>query len=402
MKKFLVFGLIVLLFAQIAVARPYRVRVFLDSPAAAQRVTDSGLGLFSDNVAIPVTDLIVEPRQFPELWALRVPYQVIQLLPPNDAWKYEGLSDSDEYQSQYLRYENIIAKYDAWMSENPDLITKIQIGTTIQNRPIYAYRIFKNYRFDQVSPPRNAVFFCGIHAREWISPSVGMYVMDMLIQDLRNPSSQMHQKLADKCAVSIIPSLNPDGYVYTWDSVRLWRKNRRPNGGSSYGVDLNRNWPTGWNTGGGSSGNTNSETYRGPSPASERETQAARDYALSLQKVVAFIDFHSYGEYILWPWAYTNTVAAGASWLHTYGLQMQAAIAGVHGHTYTEGQAYQVLYEADGTTKDYFYSQFNAAAYTIELRDTGDYGFLLPEAQIFATQQEGYAGAKALLAAVVP
>ena len=38
-----------------------------------------------------------------------------------------------------------------------------------------------------------------------------------------------------------IPVVNPDGLVWTWEVDRMWRKNRRDNGGS-FGVDLNRNF----------------------------------------------------------------------------------------------------------------------------------------------------------------
>ena len=50
----------------------------------------------------------------------------------------------------------------------------------------------------------------------------------------------------------------------------MWRKNRR----GGYGVDLNRNYSFNWNSCGGSSGNKRSDTYRGPSAASEPETKA--------------------------------------------------------------------------------------------------------------------------------
>ena len=40
------------------------------------------------------------------------------------------------------------------------------------------------------------------------------------------------------------PIWNPDGYEYVWDVNNMWRTNRKP-AGSSFGIDLNRNYDVG-------------------------------------------------------------------------------------------------------------------------------------------------------------
>ena len=85
----------------------------------------------------------------------------------------------------------------------------------------------------------------------------------------------------DNRELYIVSIVNPDGMVYNEQTNPngggMWRKNRRYNGGGSYGVDPNRNYPFEW-YGGGSSSDPNSETYRGPSPGSEPEVQALMDF----------------------------------------------------------------------------------------------------------------------------
>ena len=47
----------------------------------------------------------------------------------------------------------------------------------------------------------------------------------------------------------IIPMMNPDGYQYTWDNNRLWRKNtKQSETGPCMGTDLNRNSDVAWGT----------------------------------------------------------------------------------------------------------------------------------------------------------
>ena len=43
-----------------------------------------------------------------------------------------------------------------------------------------------------------------------------------------------------------LPSINPDGYEYSRNFDRMWRKTRSRNGGHCVGVDPNRNWGHKW------------------------------------------------------------------------------------------------------------------------------------------------------------
>jgi hypothetical protein len=75
----------------------------------------------------------------------------------------------------------------------------------------------------------------------------------------RNRSSQSPTKLLNssfhdprlvqdwlnRAEIYVLPMQNPDGYIYSGQSDRLWRKNRSVNSDGSFGVDLNRNWDNG-------------------------------------------------------------------------------------------------------------------------------------------------------------
>lgn len=362
-----------------------RYRVTTRNAFEVQRLSDSSLGLYSDNVRLGETDVIVAPGQMTELSRLQLPYEFVSHLEDPTNRKYE-VSPAADFRNQYYRYNDILNQYESWRAQYPNQISRQLIGTSHQSRPIYAYRIVPKNR---VAIQRSVVVICGIHAREWISPAVGMYVFDRLINMFTGLAQRM--RLPEGTAYYMIPVINPDGYEYTWTNNRYWRKNRRNNGNGTFGVDLNRNFSKGWG-GAGSSGNGSSETYRGPSAFSEPETNSFRNWLETIPPVSAFIDFHSYGQYILWPWGYTETPAPGNSWLTATGTAMRNKILIQHGKSYTIGPTSTALYLASGASPDYLYDRFNAAAYTIELRDTGQYGFELPESQIHDTQDEAWAG----------
>lgn len=69
-----------------------------------------------------------------------------------------------------------------------------------------------------------------------------------------------------------------------------------------------------------------------------------------------------------------------------------------HNVQYTYGQARDILYPFGGATQDYFHQTLNTPlSFTWELRDTGDYGFILPQNQIQPQWDEVKAGFIAML-----
>ena len=119
------------------------------------------------------------------------------------------------------------------------------------------------------------------HAREWIANEVNRRLMNYYIDRWRANDPEIKRLLKDTELWFILVA-NPDGYQYTFDVERLWRKNLRDNNGDGQitvgdGVDPNRNFPNHFKYDEeGSSSITSSDTYRGPAPVSEPETQAMK------------------------------------------------------------------------------------------------------------------------------
>lgn len=193
---------------------------------------------------------------------------------------------------------NVIQNYMTCLAQRySNMVTLHDLGRTNEGRHL---------KVVEISQPKGsnkpAIWIDGgIHAREWISPASVTFMLSELVENSEN-----HQNLLSKYSFYIMPVMNPDGYEYTHSYDRLWRKDRS----STYlstciGTDLNRNW--GYKYGGkGASTNACDETYRGPNAFSAKETKAASNFILQrAHNMKMFLTFHSYGQYILYPWGYT-------------------------------------------------------------------------------------------------
>lgn len=141
-------------------------------------------------------------------------------------------------------------------------------------------------------------------SREWISPAAVTYIVNQLIEDWENQPAYIQN-----IDWYILPLANPDGYEYSHTNDRLWRKNRGGVGrGRCAGVDLNRNFGYKWGLQ-GASDKPCSEIFAGMKEFSEPETVAQKSFmAKSAANFEAFLTFHSYGQYILYPWGYDTVV----------------------------------------------------------------------------------------------
>jgi murein tripeptide amidase MpaA len=221
----------------------------------------------------------------------------------------------------------------------------------------------------------------GQHAREWISVMVPICIADRLAN--AHGSDRRVRRILDGVTFFIVPLVNPDGYVHSWEVDRYWRKNRR----GGHGVDLNRNYSVAWGQA-GSSGDPRSPNYRGEHPFSEPETQAMRSLFES-ELVAAHVDFHSFSQLILYPWSYKRQAPPDRDAFAAIADRMSSAMYARHGAKYGVRPGAELKVGASGTFTDWTYGERGALAFTVELRPaTGPDGFVLPPDQIVPTCEE--------------
>lgn len=166
------------------------------------------------------------------------------------------------------------------------------------------FTFFFPFRISNGNPKNKAIWIDGgIHAREWISPASVTYILNELVEEWDDQPAYVQN-----INWYVLPVLNPDGYEYTHRVDRLWRKNRGAGSFRCSGVDLNRNYAYHWGEK-GTSQRPCSEIYAGPKAFSEPETSAQkRFFDNTKENFKAFLTFHSYGQYILYPWGYDTFV----------------------------------------------------------------------------------------------
>jgi len=261
--------------------------------------------------------------------------------------------------AKYHSYDEVIAELVAL--EASGVAKTYSIGKTHEGRDIWAVRISDNPSANENEP--GALFLGCQHAREWIAIEVPLYIGQYLTDNYYIDPEVKH--LVDSCEIWIVPVVNPDGYEFSRTNSRSWRKNRRDNGDGTYGVDLNRNWGYMWGHS-GSSANTSSGTYRGPSAFSEPETQAVRDLALSYD-FRFLMDYHSYGQMTWSPWDYTWDPCPDDTPMSTMKLRMRGMIKETNGAIYVDWLDWSGRYLSSGDATDWAYGVLGMYSFGIEL-----------------------------------
>ncbi|OTA62074.1 hypothetical protein K449DRAFT_382772 [Hypoxylon sp. EC38] len=300
--------------------------------------------------------------------------------------------------SAYHAYADHLTFLKDIQSSFPSNAELITAGKSFEGRDIQGIHLWGSGGKD--SKPA-IVWHGNVHAREWISSKTVEYLTYQLVANYNNDTTV--KGFLDSYDFYILPIVNPDGFLYTQTSNRLWRKNRQTRSGTSaVGTDINRNWPYKWD-GQGSSTSPGSETYRGVAAGDTPENTGIRtlgDQLADKNGIKLYVDWHSYGQYILTPYGYScSAVAANQAEQDSLAKNLATAIAKPYGTRFTAGPTCATLYATAGGSNDYV-TDINKAEYgwAIELRDTGRNGFTLPADQILPTGIEIWEGIKYLLA----
>ncbi|SDJ33612.1 Immune inhibitor A peptidase M6 [Actinokineospora alba] len=264
---------------------------------------------------------------------------------------------------------------------NRNLVKLVTLGRTHQGRDIIALKVTQGAR-GVPDGSRPAVLYSSLqHAREWISVEVNRRTLHHVINRWKADDAEIKSVLRNTELWFVVVA-NPDGYQYSFDHERLWRKNARDNNNDGQitigdGVDPNRNFDEHWGYDNeGSSPNPADETYRGPNAASEPETIAMQGL-IDKVKPRFQSNLHSFGEWLLYPqgWQVGTADADNPLYVALGGTDANPAIAG-----FNPGQSADTLYVTNGETTDYADTNGGTVAFTPELGEgVPGAGFVFPD-----------------------
>jgi PKD repeat protein len=279
----------------------------------------------------------------------------------------------------YRTVEETFLSAEAIVTHHPDLAAWIDVGDSWEKTqdPGGGHDLSVLRLTNPARPgPKSKLFvLTSLHGREYTPAELVTRFAEFLVDSYDSDADVTW--LLDYAEVHLLLQANPDGRRKA-EAGLSWRKNTNTSYCTSSpnlrGADLNRNFEFEWNCCGGSSSVECETTYRGPSAASEPETQAIQQYfrdhfprqrpaPLSSSAPVTatgvFLDIHSHGELVLWPWGFDEPVPNHGG-LQTLGRKL------AYFNGYVAKQASE-LYRTDGTAIDFGYGELGLATFTFEV-----------------------------------
>ncbi|PPR04132.1 hypothetical protein CVT26_001324 [Gymnopilus dilepis] len=374
------------------------------------RATDSFLDIYSP----PDYPLLPDALGTIPHTSTQISTSVPKQLRSNLSWNLSTLTNTS-FHDTYHPLQEVESFLEQLVATYPNVTRLTNLGHSAEGREMFALTIssgeYKNAkkkkkkkekerkgRTPRESEKLGFVIVGAQHAREWIASSTSLYLAHALVANVSETYSM--SSLLDHFDFHIIPVPNPDGYHYTWETDRLWYKNRQIVGPYTkcVGLDMNRcvgykwkatpverdfNLTRGEDTRPREPVNPCSHWYPGTRPFESPEVNNIANWIGILPNVVAFLDLRSYGQMLSSPYSYS------CKRLPKDAEDLMEAALGASNALKKTGSLCSLLYPAPGNIVDWMYAREAIKySYVAHLRDTGTYGFLLPEKWIRPTGEE--------------
>ena len=297
-----------------------------------------------------------------------------------------GSTDSNQDDILYYSYNQFTMLIEELQENYPDTFLYYSIGKTYEGRDIWLIKISDNVTQDE--DETKILFTSGVHGNEKPGYEILIYSMKSIIENYTTPNvnnsfTDRIRNIVNTTTLFFIPMVNPDGIE------AITRKNRKINnciyGENIFcGVDINRNFDYKWEEldkhpikyiFGGFPKRLDRTTvkypffdfksfigkgnYRGPYPFSENESKAIKQF-IENTSISISVDYHTYGEKILYPWYWSKDSPTDRSLFVSIGEN----ISKINGYKTLQGSQW---YYIPGALGDWIYEKHGVFSFTIEL-----------------------------------
>jgi len=259
---------------------------------------------------------------------------------------------TESLEPNYLFYSEIHHQIKDLVEEYPGRITPVRIGHTVNNRPIWAFRI----RDPMTEIKSQVLVFAGLHALEWIGSEAAVATIKKVT---RHPIEFVE--------MVVIPVVNVDRrLIVEADFIRGEMRYRRSNAAN---VDLNRDFEI---------HRTSKAIWKymvpnyyktSPAPLSQPESRAL-DRLAARENFELAISLHSFGGYIFFPWAGSYDKPKDYDEFMRLGTIMEQA-QGYYPYRLQQLSHFVFFFRALGSEIDHLYGKYGIKSFLIELTRSG-------------------------------
>lgn len=215
-----------------------------------------------------------------------------------------------------------------WMSNleetNPTLAKVVPYGNSKEGRPLQAIRLGKE------GAKGTILITAATHGDELITSEVVMDFVNRLVLGYGN--EDRITKILDSLEIYFVPIVNPDGFV----KVQRY----------DTGKDPNRSYP-----------------YPEKTQVTPTASIAGLLSLFHSKPFLGTLDFHAFGEMIMYPWAYTKSSIPEEDRQRFHQLTREMS----QNNDYAYGPISEVIYIAPGSSADYYYWKTRSTSIAIEI-----------------------------------
>jgi len=283
-----------------------------------------------------------------------IPFLLLQLI-----WH----TGEEQIKAEPYTYEKMMLDLEEVQGMYPEVIYVGTIGQSEQGR---------NLPFIKIGKGDKHILLIGTHhAREWITSQFLMKLVREYAQSYKEHLrvGEYETAILNSTAILVIPMLNPDGVTIqqkgwlgasTSDKIKILSMNHFSMNFSRWkanalGVDLNRQYPSGWKELKKLPAWPSYKQYRGESPAEAIEVQQLIDFTKKNKPEMA-VAYHTSGKVVYW--YYKNKTATIEK---DFALAVQIAKKTGYDISFPEKDA------VGGGYTDWFISTFHKPGFTIEM-----------------------------------